>query len=374
GGDSNKNKRISDDVKYHYGCANDEIKLENGKIIHGILMYNPSHLESVNGVVYGYTHAIQNLSKFDKKDTIGILIHGDASFNGQGVVYESLQFNRLENYSANGIIHVIVNNNIGFTTESIDYSSSPNSSTIGSTFDLPALRVNGNCIESIICAAKLASIYRNAFNKDILVEINGNNWYRKFGHNEMDEPSMTQPEAYTLINSNSEPTPVNSLKNSQNFLKYKDDLNIESMIENNYKKLENSLSKIDKASSKEVFKMSTFAQHQLNGNKNNLLTQKTIEDIFGSFLKSIKKVEAHRSVARTFATKNKLLETNGKLDWSSAELLAIASLLKDGISVRIAGQDVQRGTFTQKHHYIHNQKPPYEKISIFDSIMSMNGS
>lgn len=350
------------DVKYHKGFSSN-ITTSQGLPVHISLSANPSHLESVDPLVEGKVRAKQE-QKGDKihKKVIPILIHGDASVAGQGVVYEMLQLYRLPGYATGGTLHIVVNNQIGFTTLPEEYRSSHYCTDISLTFGFPIFHVNAEDPEGCVLATQLALQLRQLFECDVFIELN---CYRKYGHNESDEPAFTQPIEYQLIRSKK------SIREM-----YCDALIGQGVVE---KEMTTTL--------EEEFKASLhFELEELRIKKGS--TTPESESIQGSVWGGYKKVsegaifkplrtgvekgvlqemgrkmgqipdhfELHKKLLKLVEERKKMSEGERPIDWAMAELLAFGSLLWEGRHVRLAGQDSQRGTFTQRHAVWVDQK------------------
>jgi len=365
-----------DDVKYHYGCSNQNIQLFNGKKVRTTLLSNPSHLESIVGAVYGYTHALQIKSNYSSGPALGIICHGDASFCGQGVVYESLQFSNLKNNSGKGLIHIIINNNVGFTANPGEIKSMPTASSLSKAFDIPAIRVNANCVKSIVKAANIAVEYRQKFQKDCIIEIIG---YRKYGHNELDEPSMTQPEEYKVISSENEPKVLAQAE--KDFCEGNEDMqNYFKEVSTEFnEKLEKALSSVEKGQTLTSQNWKVIIDEKLSVPKEIHLPKVSKVKLANYIKQPLEIIQAnninpHKGIKRSFDNKISAFNKSGMIDWSTAEFLSYFSILDAGIDIRLSGQDVKRGTFSHRHSYITNQNHPYQQVSIFDNITKNSGA
>ena len=349
----NSKKDFEGDVKYHLGAsANREF---DGNIVHISLTDNPSHLEAVNPVVLGQVRAKQFFHRDpERKKVIPVLMHGDAAFAGQGVVAECFAMSGLPGHNIGGTIHIIVNNQIGFTTAPRFARSSPYPSDVAKTAQAPIFHANGDDPEAVVHCAKIATEYRQKFNRDVVIDIV---CYRRFGHNEGDEPSFTQPIMYKKIRSH--PTTLslygkqiifeglfteNSLNNKKNeFKKY---LESEFQSSKNYK---SELKWFDGVWSR--FKPGLGKDKRgVSGVKKNELIEigKKITTIPDNF-------NTHKTLKKIFDQRKKMFTENAPIDWSTAETLAFGTLLEDGFSVRLSGQDSGRGTFSQRHSVLRNQ-------------------
>ncbi len=338
------------DVKYHMGYSSDKMT-PNGPC-HISLAFNPSHLEAVNPVVCGMTRAKQrrNSDTEERKTVIPIQIHGDAAVIGQGVVSETLQLSQLKGYTVGGSIHIVINNQVGFTTNPSDSRSTRYSSDISKTINAPVLLVNGDDVEACVRAMDLAIRFRQKFKQDIFIDLI---CYRRFGHNEGDEPAFTQPKMYEVIK-----------KHPTLMQQYADKLRSEQIIDEDYAKtfyntkidnLQKILDEVRKSPT--VIKPLAFegqwkglrrgksedfevpSQTKVDQNKLLKLTKLLTEEP--------REVNLHPKIKKLIASRAKMVEDNS-LDWAMGELLAYASLIEEGNSVRLSGQDCKRGTFTHR--------------------------
>ena len=345
------NTGLDGDVKYHMGYSADK-KTKHGDC-HISLAFNPSHLESVDPVACGMTRAKQRLyNDTEKRETVmPILIHGDAAFIGQGVVSETLQLSQLEGYSVGGSLHIIVNNQVGFTTNPSDSRSTRYSSDIAKSIKAPVLIVNGDDVEACLRAMDIAVRFRQKFKQDVVIDLI---CYRRYGHNEGDEPSFTQPEMYRIIKKH--PT-LNTIYSNQ-------------LIEQNvlspefsksfYQEKMDNLQQILDAVRKQPAELKTSV---FQGNWKGL-RQGHLEDILAPVNTTVKmddllaaakplttipeNFKINSKIKRQINNREKMIAENS-IDWGMAELLAYASLRQQGIPIRISGQDCKRGTFTHRH-------------------------
>ncbi len=358
----------SGDVKYHLGTSSDR-HFDNIKV-HLSLTANPSHLEAVNPVVVGKVRAKQDQKKdVDRKKVVGLLMHGDAAFSGQGLVPETLDLSGLKGYKTGGTIHFIVNNQIGFTTSPTNSRSGPYCSDVALMVEAPIFHVNGDDPESVVYAARIATEFRQKFNKDVVIDMF---CYRRQGHNESDEPAFTQPLMYQKIKSHQTTRKLyaDKLVNQgviaekevdELLTTWSDNLEKDLEIGKNYKPnkadwLEGSWTGLEK---KGKIKPST-----VTGIPKNLLKElgKTITEVPNNF-------EINRKVLRQLQKRNKNISEEKEIDWATAESLAFATLLNQGISVRLSGQDCGRGTFSQRHAIIIDQKNE-EKFSTLNKVVN----
>ena len=375
---------VSGDVKYHLGAsANREF---DNNLVHVSLTANPSHLEAVNPVVLGQVRAKQDYhDDAERNKVIPILLHGDAAFAGQGIVAECFAMSGLTGHNIGGTIHIIVNNQIGFTTQPEFSRSSPYPSEVAKMVQAPIFHVNGDDPEAVTYCAKVATEYRQKFKRDVVLDIF---CYRKYGHNEGDEPSFTQPLMYKKIK-----------EHPSTLQKFADRLISEKVLtkeefeeeKNAYQKRldeEFEASKSYISNEHDWFtgvwsKFTTELGHDRRGD-----TGIEIEKIknLGKKLAHIPEgFNAHKTISRIYDARSKMFETGKDFDWAMAETLAFASLVDEGYGVRLVGQDSVRGTFSQRHAAINDQVTgeryyPLKHISneqgqveIIDSLLSEMG-
>ena len=341
------------DVKYHLGASSN--REFDGNVVHISLTDNPSHLEAVNPVVLGQVRAKQFFHKDSKrKKAIPVLIHGDAAFAGQGIVAECFAMSGLPGHNIGGTIHIIVNNQIGFTTSPRFARSSPYPSEVAKIAQAPILHVNGDDPEAVVHCAKIATEFRQQFNRDIVIDMF---CYRRFGHNEGDEPSFTQPLMYKKIKSH--PTTLKI---------YSEKLVNENLLSNEKVKQEVSDFKlflekefIDSKSYKPELKWfdgvwSRFIPMPGKDKRGASGVKKEKIKLIGKKITTIpNNFNLHKTLKKIFENKQKMFTNNLPIDWSTAESLAFGTLLEEGFSVRLSGQDSGRGTFSQRHSVLRNQ-------------------
>ena len=346
-------KDFEGDVKYHLGASSN--REFDGNSVHISLTDNPSHLEAVNPVVLGQVRAKQFFHK-DKirKKVIPVLMHGDAAFAGQGIVAECFAMSGLPGHNIGGTIHIIVNNQIGFTTAPRFARSSPYPSDVAKIAQAPIFHVNGDDPEAVVHCAKIATEYRQKFNRDVVIDMV---CYRRFGHNEGDEPSFTQPIMYKKIKSHPSTLSLYGKKLTAQGLTtseklQKDKIEFKNFLEKEFESSKNYKSELkwfDGAWSR--FKPGLGKDKR---GKSGIDKEKLIN--VGKKIFTIpKNFNAHKTLKRVFDIRQQMLLT-GKIDWSSAESLAIGTLLTEGFSVRLSGQDSGRGTFSQRHAILRNQE------------------
>ncbi len=322
----------NDDVRYHMGFSG-EWKGRSGKKVSVEIAANPSHLEAVDPIVIGQTYAKQI-----QREVAPILIHGDASIAGQGVVYETMQLMRLPNYSVGGTIHLIINNQIGYTTLPKEGRSTRYCSDIAKTFGCPVFHVNAEDPESCIFAAKLAIEIRQKFHIDVFIDLY---CYRKYGHNEGDEPSYTQPIEYQLIRSKK---PIREIYLQTLLQKGALEKKMAETLEMQYR------DKLTKALAKVQEKKGNLQKSEPPGSVELIETrvdEKILKQTLDAFCKIPEGFHPHPKLQKWL--QDRFASLTGQIDWASAECLCFGSLLLQGVPIRLAGQDSQRGTFSQRH-------------------------
>jgi 2-oxoglutarate dehydrogenase E1 component len=359
------------DVKYHLG-ANYVRPTPSGKKVALSLVANPSHLEAEDPVVLGKTRAIQHFENDEAAhDTaMGVLLHGDAAFAGQGVVYETMGFHTLPSYGTGGTIHLIVNNQIGFTTDPRFSRSTPYPSDIAKSIDAPIFHVNGDNVEAVNFVCQLAADYRAKYKKDVVIDVV---CYRKYGHNETDQPMFTQPRMYKAIQKQ-----PSTLSQYTKFLVGRGTFT-EKDIEEHKKWVQGMLENAANAAkdyvptSKEWLSASwpgfpspkELAERALPTRATGCDegTLKRIGKAISTFPSGF---EVHRNLSRILASRGKSVEEGTGIDWSTAEALAFGSLALEHIHVRVSGQDVERGTFSQRHAVLHDQNNESQYVPLND--------
>ena len=348
-----KSEESAGDVKYHLGASSN--REFDGNSVHVSLTDNPSHLEAVNPVVLGQVRAKQFFHKDkERKEVIPILIHGDAAFAGQGVVAECFAMSGLKGHNTGGTIHIIVNNQIGFTTSPRFARSSPYPSDLGKIVEAPILHCNGDDPEAVVHCAKIAIEFRQRFKKDVVIDLI---CYRRFGHNEGDEPTFTQPLMYKKIKSH--PTTLNIYskklikENSiteEEFKSEKKEFN--DLLENQFKSAKDHHPKID-------WFEGTWSRYRPQKGKDKIgntgVQKNELIEISKKIHSLQENLKIHKTIKRIFENRHKSILEEKNIDWSTAEALAFGTLLKEGFPVRLVGQDSGRGTFSQRHSVLRNQ-------------------
>ena len=342
------------DVKYHLGASSD--REFDGNSVHVSLTDNPSHLEAVNPIVLGQTRAKQFFHKdLKRKKVIPILIHGDAAFAGQGIVAECFAMSGLKGHNTGGTIHIIVNNQIGFTTSPRFARSSPYPSDLGKIVDAPILHCNGDDPEAVVHCAKIAIEFRQKFSKDVVIDMI---CYRRFGHNEGDEPSFTQPLMYKKIRSHPSTLKIYGEKLIKEKTISKSDfenqiISFRSLLDEQFKTAKDIRPKLD-------WFEGTWSRYQPKKGKDRRgATGVDIDKIIKiseKINKVSEKINIHKTIQKILTNRHKCILDKKNIDWASAESLAFATLLDEGYPVRLVGQDSGRGTFSQRHSVLRNQE------------------
>ena len=352
----------SGDVKYHLGTSSDRVFDDNK--VHISLTANPSHLEAVDPVVLGRTRAKQAHLRTDEGKTrqqsfdavMPILLHGDAAFAGQGIVAECFALSGLRGHKTGGTIHIIVNNQIGFTTSPSFARSSPYPSDVAKFINAPILHVNGDDCEAVIYAARVATEFRQKFNKDVVIDVF---CYRRFGHNEGDDPTFTQPLMYKKIKSHKSvaDTYASKIINEKLF----DEIKVSSMKSDFVQFLDSEFEAAKSFKPNKADWLDGFWANMKSsrGSKRKILTSISKDnfiDIGNKISSYPESLNIHKTLARIIGNRKKMISAGEDIDWSTAEALAFGSLLKDGFPVRLVGQDSIRGTFSQRHSALVDQE------------------
>jgi 2-oxoglutarate dehydrogenase E1 component len=379
----------SGDVKYHMGFGS-ELVTPTDKTVHVKLMPNPSHLEAVDPVVVGFARAKADVlyeSDYDK--ILPILIHGDASVAGQGIVYEVLQMCGLKGYYTGGTIHFVINNQIGFTTDFDEARSSDYCTSLAAAVQSPVLHVNGDDPEAAVKCAEIAARYRQEFNADIFIDMV---CYRRHGHNEGDDPKFTQPTLYAMIEKHPNPREVYT-----QFLIENGEGDAKDLAKDMEKKFWNDLQeRLDDIKQKPLpYKyqqpeiawksMRRATPEDFNKSPVTAISEADLKKIFAAMMTWPETFTPLKKIEKLIQDKQKLFNEEQKLDWSSGELLSYGSILLDGKDVRMSGQDVRRGTFSHRHSVLRDEKTDedYNRLSripdakgkfrIYNSLLSEYG-
>ncbi len=376
------------DVKYHLGWTSCRTT-DSGKEINLNIAPNPSHLETVGAVVEGIARAKQDKHHFDNPNQVlPIVVHGDAAIAGQGIVYEIVQMAQLDGYTTKGTIHIVINNQIGFTTNYLDARSSTYCTDVAKTTLSPVLHVNADDVEAVVHAALFALDFRMEFGRDVFIDLLG---YRKYGHNEGDEPRFTQPKLYKAIAKHDNARDI-----------YASKLIAEGVIDDNYvSKLEEDYKesleeKLEISRKEETTRITAIMQDEWEGfhpaTEDNMMEkidttfdQEGLAEIATVITQLPEDKKFMRKIAKLIEARRVMYFEDNKIDWGLAELLAYGSLLKEGFDVRMTGQDVERGTFSHRHAVtkvedseeeivlLNNLKGEQGHMYIFNSLLSEYG-
>lgn len=363
------------DVKYHLGFSS-IVPTTEDKEVHLKLVPNPSHLESVDPVVQGYSRAKADLLyEHDYDKILPILIHGDAALAGQGVAYETAQMSKLDGYYTGGTIHFVINNQIGFTTDFDDARSSTYSTGAANMVQAPVFHVNGDDPEALVFAVRLATLYRQRFNNDVFIDMV---CYRKHGHNEGDDPKFTQPGMYEIIKNHPSPREVYSkilVERGEVEKKIAEEMEDEfwSYLQDRLKEVKQNPLPYNYQEPERRWRQLRFTTDakDFHESPETGIDQKKVEHILEHLSSVPEGIEMISKMKRVYKGQNKLLDKN-QLNWGLAELLAYGSILMDGKNVRMSGQDVKRGTFSHRHSMLHD-KNTYEEYNRLDGMQDDQG-
>jgi 2-oxoglutarate dehydrogenase E1 component len=372
------------DVKYHLGYSRDHTT-RTGRKVHLSLSPNPSHLEAIDPVIEGIVRAKQRRRDYDAREAVPVLIHGDAAFTGQGVVFETLWLSELAGYRTGGTVHVIVNNQIGFTTPPEAYRFTPYPSDVAKIIQAPIFHVNGDDPEAAVHAARLAIGFRQRFKKDVFIDLV---CYRRHGHNELDDPTFTQPVMYRLLGEH--PTPLTVYRRRL----VADEVVSDAEVERRVGEFRDLLGDAQAYARDFMPRQQVFAFGGLwkglgwagdDWSADTRVPRATIEEVAAAFTRVPEGFSPHPKVGKLMEARAAMVrEADGRIDWGCAEALAVGSLLLEGIPVRMTGQDTRRGTFSQRHAVLHDietdaQWVPLNHIradqaefEILDSMLSEN--
>ncbi|SDO12486.1 2-oxoglutarate dehydrogenase E1 component [Paenibacillus sp. yr247] len=346
----------SGDVKYHLGADHD--MEEGGQTVRLVLANNPSHLEFVNPVVEGFTRAAQEDREhpgFPKQDTskaVAVLLHGDAAFAGEGIVAETLNFTRLAGYCNGGTIHIIVNNRLGFTTDSQDSRSTHYASDLAKGFEIPIIHVNADDPEACITAVRIACEFRIRFGKDFLIDLVG---YRRYGHNESDDPETTQPVMYGKLRNHPTVSELYAKKLAQEGIV--DEATMERMKQEAISRLQKAYEEMkqgDKSEAQSSRSENLLTQEAQSKEPETAVQLDRLKELNDALLKRPDGFKAYPKLQRILERRANAFDEGGKVDWALAETLAFATLLSEGKPIRLSGQDSQRGTFAHRHLVLHD--------------------
>ena len=372
GKDYSEEMLFDGDVKYHLGWTC-ERKTDSGKKINLNIAPNPSHLETVGAIVQGITRAKQNDDfSGDSSKVLPIIVHGDAAIAGQGLPYEIVQMAGLKGYKTGGTVHIVVNNQIGFTTNYLDARTSTYCTDVGKVTLCPIFHVNSDDVEAVVHASVFALEYRMRFNQDVFIDLLG---YRKYGHNEGDEPRFTQPKLYKAIAKQQNPRDIYSealLKDGVVDQGYIDKIKID------YKeKLEKAYEESSKIEETEITdfmadKWKGYVKANKEVLKNEIKTKvskSNLESIAKTVSTLPKDKKFLRKIERLIDDRKSMFFERDKIDWAMGEMLAYGSILMEGYNVRISGQDVERGTFSHRHAILKSEDSE-EEVVLLDNIES----
>lgn len=371
-----EDEHIDGDVKYHLGLTTSKT-LKNNKELKMNLVPNPSHLETVGPLVEGIARAkIDRIYGGDNAKLLPIIVHGDAAIAGQGLVYEVTQMSKLNGYGTGGTIHIVVNNQIGFTTNYLDARSSTYCTDVAKVTLSPVLHVNADDVEAVVHAVEMALDFRMKFKRDIFIDLLG---YRKYGHNEGDEPRFTQPTLYKAIAKHPNPRDLYAqqlLSEGVIDKSYLQGLTSEfkALLEEEYR-----LSKEDKTSKVREFMQDTWKGFERKKLPDMLLPcsttypAKDLKAIATTLSTVPEGVHFVRKAVRILGDRHKMVFETDKIDWGMAEALAYGSLLREGFDVRISGQDVERGTFSHRHAILRDELSE-ERINLLNTLDETQGT
>ena len=364
------------DVKYHLGWTSKR-ETTSGKEINLNIAPNPSHLEAVGAVVEGIARAKQDRNyKHDIRKVLPIIVHGDAAIAGQGIVYEIVQMAKLEGYKTGGTIHIVVNNQVGFTTDYLDGRSSTYCTDVGKVTLSPVLHVNADDAEAVVHAMLFALDFRMEFGRDVFIDLLG---YRKYGHNEGDEPRFTQPKLYKAIAKHKNPRDIYAEKLIEEGIIKSEYIQ---QLEREYKeKLEASFEdsrKEDKTEITAIMKnewdgFQYAEEDKMMEDVDTSYDMDTLSEIAQILTELPKEKKFLRKISKLIEARNEMYFETNQLDWAMGEILAYGTLLYEGYDVRISGQDVERGTFSHRHAVIKAEESE-EKIVLLNSLKNEQGN
>jgi multifunctional 2-oxoglutarate metabolism enzyme len=363
------------DVKYHHG-AEGMFTTRDGEQIKMRLYPNPSHLEFVDPVVEGATRAEQTQHHGPKlhhnpESVVPVLLHGDAAFPGQGVVAETLNLQALEGYSTGGTIHIIQNNQVGFTTDPTEGRSTPYAADMAKGFNVPIIHVNADDVEACIAAVRLAMAYRNEWGRDVVIDLIG---YRRYGHNESDEPAYTQPKMATKIKEHPPVSELYAEKLVKDGAVSPEDVEEEakSRREGLSTRLKELREKIERGEYEDP-SSTAVGTGELDRSKSpeveTAVSEKRLRSLNDELLKVPESFNVHRKLRKPLFRRDELLDS-GPIEYGHAEALAFASLLTEGTHIRLTGQDTERGTFSHRHLVLHDENTGLE----YSPIQNLSGA
>jgi 2-oxoglutarate dehydrogenase E1 component len=369
----------SGDVKYHLGFSAD-VKTPSGNAVHLAMAFNPSHLEIVDPVVIGSVRARQTRSAdTEHKKVLPLLVHGDAAFAGQGVVMEILQMSKARGFTVGGTVHVVINNQVGFTTSNPhDARSTLYCTDVAKMVNAPVFHVNGDDPEAVVQVARLAFEFRRTFRKDVVIDLI---CYRRNGHNEADEPAATQPLMYQIIRKHPTPRAIYAQRLEKAGLIDKD--YAKGLVDRYRELLESGgpVTDLDTEKGGTTFQWSQHIGGKLSQAVQTALERKTASKLLDVILKVPEDFKLHSRVAKIYDTRRKMAAGEQPVDWGFAENLAYAGLIHEGYDLRLVGQDSARGTFFHRHAVQYDQHTgkthlpladvdPERHVEVIDSLLS----
>lgn len=364
------------DVKYHLGYTTD-VMSKGGKKVRLTLSPNPSHLETVNPVVEGIVRArLDSRYKSNQQRITPILIHGDAAIAGQGIVYEVVQMSELPGFTTGGTVHIVVNNQVGFTTNYLDSRTSIYCTDVAKVIQSPVFHVNGDDVEAVVYTMKLAMEFRERWHRDVFVDLL---CYRKYGHNESDEPRFTQPTLYKIIENHPNPRDIFAMELLNSQLLTKEELNQGDEDINN--RLEVCLLKSKEADKAQITNFLADDWKAIRRSKpedfiyspETAISIDTLHRVTRTITTLPEGKKFFRKIEKLMADRSDSVFNTGKIDWGMAELLAYASIADEGHTVRLTGQDVERGTFSHRHAVLTMDETD-EKYNILSGIGKEQGA
>ena len=360
-----ENVKGGGDVKYHMGFSSDR-KTSSGRHVHLSLCFNPSHLEFVGPVVLGRVRAKQDRSgDAERKRVLGVVIHGDAAFAGQGVVQETLNMSGLRGYQTGGALHVVVNNQVGFTTDPEDSRSSQYATDIARTLDTPVFHVNGEDPEAVAQAITLAMAFRAEFRRDVVIDMY---CYRRYGHNEGDEPTFTQPVMYQLI--------AQQPSVREGYLHYLHELHgitrdeADAIARDSLQRLEEELkhaetgAPVDEPEVRSIWEPYKGGPDRDTPEADTGVAAETLSRLLRAQTALPPDFRPHPKIAKLLEQRREMADGKRPLDWGAGEALAFATLLGEGAHVRLSGQDVARGTFAHRHAVLHDREDGHAYVPL----------
>ncbi|MBP7848934.1 MAG: 2-oxoglutarate dehydrogenase E1 component [Lentimicrobiaceae bacterium] len=387
-GKSFEDRFLLGDVKYHLGATSERVT-RSGSKVKLTLSPNPSHLEAVIGVVQGIARArLDHLYQGKPNKVIPVLIHGDASIAGQGIVYEVLQMSQLRGYQTGGTVHLVINNQIGFTTNYLDARSSTYCTDVAKVTQSPVFHVNGDDVEAVVHTMALALDFRNTYNRDVFVDLL---CYRKYGHNESDEPRFTQPLLYKAIERHPDPHYIYAEK-----LRSGGEVSQDEIDQNQALILQRMEDSLSSAKLREKSKLTFFLEKtwkdirkavpgDFDQSPDTGVPEEILRHLTYRITEIPEGIQLFRKIVKLQEERRQMVFDKGQLDWAMAELLAYGSLINEGKPVRISGQDVERGTFSHRHAVLtqedngepyiplNNLEIPHVRFEIYNSPLSEYG-